>query len=119
MRGKWLSTRLPAKGAGNVASKEGALQGQGASRETTKEKRESSHRDFTPCETDGLVLPAHSALCLGQDPPMTPQRLPSLIDRSRSASSADESDYAFSTPDQLMQDFQADIARWNHEYGRS
>lgn len=50
---------------------------------------------------------------------MTPQRLPSLIDRSRSASSADESDYAFSTPDQLMQDFQADIARWNHEYGRS
>ena len=32
---------------------------------------------------------------------------------------ADELDYAFSTPDQLMQDFHADIARWNHEYGRS
>ena len=27
--------------------------------------------------------------------------------------------YAFSTPDQLMTDFNADIARWNHEHGRS
>jgi hypothetical protein len=32
---------------------------------------------------------------------------------------ADESDYAFSTPDQLMRDFSTDIARWNHEHGRS
>jgi hypothetical protein len=30
-----------------------------------------------------------------------------------------EEDYAFTTPDQLMADFQADIARWNHENGRS
>jgi len=30
-----------------------------------------------------------------------------------------ESDYAFSDPDQLMRDFNADIARWNHEHGRS
>ena len=27
--------------------------------------------------------------------------------------------YAFSTPDQLMADFSADIGRWNHEHGRS
>lgn len=27
--------------------------------------------------------------------------------------------YAFSTPDQLMDDFEADVARWNHEHGRS
>jgi hypothetical protein len=27
--------------------------------------------------------------------------------------------YAFSTPDQLMADFNADIARWNHEHSRS
>lgn len=27
--------------------------------------------------------------------------------------------YAFSTPDQLMVDFGADIARWNREHGRS
>jgi hypothetical protein len=27
--------------------------------------------------------------------------------------------YNFSTPDQLMADFEADIARWNHEHGRS
>ncbi|WP_092117533.1 toxin-antitoxin system TumE family protein [Desulfonatronum thiosulfatophilum] len=27
--------------------------------------------------------------------------------------------YVFSGPDQLMIDFQADIARWNHEHGRS
>jgi hypothetical protein len=27
--------------------------------------------------------------------------------------------YAFSTPDQLMADFGADIARWNREHGRS
>jgi hypothetical protein len=30
-----------------------------------------------------------------------------------------EMPYAFSTPDQLMADFYADIARWNHENGRS
>jgi hypothetical protein len=30
-----------------------------------------------------------------------------------------ESDYVFSDPDQLMRDFNADIARWNHEHGRS
>ena len=30
-----------------------------------------------------------------------------------------EAPYAFSTPDQLMADFNADIARWNHENGRS
>lgn len=30
-----------------------------------------------------------------------------------------ESHYAFTTPDQLMADFYADIARWNHENGRS
>ena len=30
-----------------------------------------------------------------------------------------ESDYAFSDPDQLMRDFNADIERWNHEHGRS
>lgn len=30
-----------------------------------------------------------------------------------------ESAYAFTTPDQLMADFNADIARWNHENGRS
>jgi Family of unknown function (DUF6516) len=27
--------------------------------------------------------------------------------------------YVFSTPDQLMADFNADIARWNHEHSRS
>lgn len=27
--------------------------------------------------------------------------------------------YAFSTPEQLMADFNADIERWNHEHGRS
>lgn len=27
--------------------------------------------------------------------------------------------YIFSTPDQLMADFEADIARWNHEHCRS
>jgi len=30
-----------------------------------------------------------------------------------------ESEYAFSTPDRLMADFEADITRWNHEHGRS
>lgn len=30
-----------------------------------------------------------------------------------------EKPYHFSTPDQLMADFDADIARWNHEHGRS
>jgi hypothetical protein len=30
-----------------------------------------------------------------------------------------EEAYAFSTPDQLMADFEADIARWNHEHGRA
>jgi len=32
---------------------------------------------------------------------------------------AEESPYAFSTPDQLMSDFDADVMRWNHEHGRS
>ncbi|MFW6175815.1 MAG: toxin-antitoxin system TumE family protein [Acidobacteriota bacterium] len=32
---------------------------------------------------------------------------------------ADEQGYTFSTPDRLMADFQADIARWNHENGRT
>ncbi|NJN82922.1 MAG: hypothetical protein HC802_12015 [Caldilineaceae bacterium] len=27
--------------------------------------------------------------------------------------------YAFSKPDQWMADFEADVARWNHEHGRS
>lgn len=27
--------------------------------------------------------------------------------------------YNFSTPDQLMADFESDVARWNHEHGRS
>jgi hypothetical protein len=30
-----------------------------------------------------------------------------------------EEPYDFSTPDQLMADFEADVARWNHEHGRS
>ncbi|MGH8569753.1 MAG: toxin-antitoxin system TumE family protein [Gammaproteobacteria bacterium] len=30
-----------------------------------------------------------------------------------------EAPYVFSTPDQLMADFNADIAGWNHEHGRS
>ena len=30
-----------------------------------------------------------------------------------------EAPYVFSTPDQLMADFNADIARWNNENGRS
>jgi hypothetical protein len=30
-----------------------------------------------------------------------------------------EAPYVFSTPDRLMADFNADIARWNHEHGRS
>ena len=30
-----------------------------------------------------------------------------------------EAPYVFATPDQLMADFNADIARWNHEHGRS
>jgi hypothetical protein len=30
-----------------------------------------------------------------------------------------EEPYAFSTPNQLMTDFEADVARWNHEHGRS
>ena len=30
-----------------------------------------------------------------------------------------ETPYAFTTPDQLMADFSADIERWNHEHGRS
>jgi hypothetical protein len=32
---------------------------------------------------------------------------------------ATEEPYGFSTPDQLMADFEADVARWNHEHGRS
>lgn len=31
----------------------------------------------------------------------------------------EESVYDFSTPDQLMLDFNTDIVRWNHEHGRS
>lgn len=31
----------------------------------------------------------------------------------------DETLYEFSSPDQLVADFNADIARWNHEHGRS
>lgn len=31
----------------------------------------------------------------------------------------DEKPYNFSTPGHLMADFEADIARWNHEHGRS
>ena len=81
MRGKSWSIRLPAKGSGNVASKEGAPQGHGASRETTEEQHETSQQDFTRFGTDGLVLAAHSAVCLGQDPPMTRQRLLPLIAR--------------------------------------
>lgn len=30
-----------------------------------------------------------------------------------------EEPYIFSTPDQLMADFEADIERWNHEHGHS
>lgn len=30
-----------------------------------------------------------------------------------------EAPYVLTTPDQLMADFNADIARWNHEHGRS
>ena len=30
-----------------------------------------------------------------------------------------EAPYAFSTPDQLMDDFNADSARWHHENGRA
>jgi hypothetical protein len=30
-----------------------------------------------------------------------------------------EAHYTFSTPEQLMADFNADIARWNDEHGRS
>jgi len=30
-----------------------------------------------------------------------------------------ESSYVFSTPKQLMADFNADITRWNHEHGRT
>ncbi len=30
-----------------------------------------------------------------------------------------EEPYSFSTPDQLMADFAADVERWNHEHGRS
>ena len=30
-----------------------------------------------------------------------------------------EEPYKFSSPEQLMADFQADIERWNHEHGRT
>jgi len=30
-----------------------------------------------------------------------------------------EDPYTFSTPDQLMADFETDVARWNHEHGRA
>lgn len=29
-----------------------------------------------------------------------------------------EESYLFSTPEQLMADFEAEVARWNHEHGR-
>jgi len=32
---------------------------------------------------------------------------------------SEEETYPFSTPDQLIADFAADIERWNHEHGRS
>jgi hypothetical protein len=32
---------------------------------------------------------------------------------------AEETAYRFTTPDRLMSDFDADIARWNHAHGRS
>lgn len=32
---------------------------------------------------------------------------------------AREGPYVFTTPDQLMADFEADVARWNHEHGRT
>jgi hypothetical protein len=32
---------------------------------------------------------------------------------------SEESDYVFSSPEQLMQDFNADIVRWNHAHSRS
>jgi hypothetical protein len=31
---------------------------------------------------------------------------------------AEEGPYSFSTPEQLMTDFEADVARWNDEHGR-
>ncbi|MBA3477489.1 MAG: hypothetical protein H0T52_03675 [Lautropia sp.] len=31
----------------------------------------------------------------------------------------EETSYTFSTPDQLMADFNADVMRWNSEHGRS
>ena len=30
-----------------------------------------------------------------------------------------EAPYVFTTPDQLMADFEADLTRWNHEHGRA
>jgi hypothetical protein len=30
-----------------------------------------------------------------------------------------ESVYAFTTPEQLMSDFEAEVKRWNHEHGRA
>ena len=30
-----------------------------------------------------------------------------------------ETPYDFTTPEQLMTDFEADVERWNHEHGRS
>lgn len=32
---------------------------------------------------------------------------------------AEEFDYIFSSPEQLMLDFNSDIVRWNHAHGRS
>lgn len=34
-------------------------------------------------------------------------------------SGAREAPYVFTTPDQLMADFEADVMRWNHEHGRA
>jgi len=30
-----------------------------------------------------------------------------------------ESVYAFTSPEQLMADFEAEVKRWNHEHGRA
>ncbi len=32
---------------------------------------------------------------------------------------AEEEPYSFSSPDQLMADFEADVMKWNHEHGRA
>jgi hypothetical protein len=32
---------------------------------------------------------------------------------------AGQAPYAFTTPDRLISDFEADVVRWNHEHGRA